>query len=268
MRHFHPEVTATDDLTDLDDGDEPDPICHVCHNCVPRLEQVYYMGSDGEAFYYDRRICQSDNTDETGQSTGQEARIDAMRTVHSSNVCRRTLPTDGQPRRDPRLQATLAAEIEINGIKALALFDSGSTTDSVTPEFAFVTRAKQVKLDEQVILQLGCVGSRSKISYGTTVPINICGVTNDVYFDLVNIDRYDCIIGTPFMNTYGVCLDFGNRTIRMNGQEIKSLSLDEEQSFVDKKKSQRSGRGPLPPHRETAPIRRRIVPASAVPESM
>jgi hypothetical protein len=121
MHHFHPEVTAVDDLTDLDDEDyhhhhhhhhhEPDPICHVCHNCVPQIEQVYYVGSDGDAFYYDRRICQSESTDETGQSTGQEARIDAMCTVHLSNVRRWTLPTDGQPRRDPRLQATLTSRI-------------------------------------------------------------------------------------------------------------------------------------------------------------
>jgi hypothetical protein len=105
----------------------------------------------------------------------------------------------------------------------------------------FINRAKQVKPDKQVILQLGCIGSRLKISYGTTVPINICGITNNVYFDLVNIDQYDCIIRTPFMNTYGVCLDFGNHTICMNGREIKSLSLDEEESFINKKKSQKSG---------------------------
>jgi hypothetical protein len=126
MRHFHPQVTAADDLMDLDDDEdyhhhhhhhhhEPDPICHVCHNCVPQIEQVYY------AFYYDGRICQSDNPTKDGHFTGQEVRIDVMRTVHLSNVCRRTLPTNGQPRRDPqlRLQASLAAEIEINGIKAI-----------------------------------------------------------------------------------------------------------------------------------------------------
>jgi len=159
----------------------------------------------------------------------------------------------GQPDGSPRLQATLAAEVEINGLKALVLFDSGSTTDLITPEFAFATKAKQIKLEEQVVLQLGCVGSRSKISYGTKVPINLCGVQDQIYLDLVNIDRYDCIIGTPFMNTYGVCLDFGKRTIHMNGQEINALSFEEEQQYVDKKKLGRS-RGPRPPPRETAPI--------------
>jgi hypothetical protein len=51
----------------------------------------------------------------------------------------------------------LAAEVEINGLKALILFDSRSTTDSITPEFAFAMKAKQFKLEDQVILQLGCV---------------------------------------------------------------------------------------------------------------
>src|ERR1700677_3474812 len=176
-----------------------------------------------------------------------------MRTVHLSNVRRNNQLADGQPRRSPHLQATLAAEIEINGVKALVLFDSGSTTDSITPEFTFVTKAKQIKLEEQVILQLGCVGSRSKISYRTMIPVNLCGITDDIYFDLVNIDQYDCIISTPFMNTYGVCLNFGNHTIRMNGKEIQSLSLDEEQSFIDKKKNQRSGHQGRSTPRETAP---------------
>ena len=88
------------------------------------------------------------------------------------------------------------------------LISNAQNSISITPEFVFINRAKQVKPDKQVILQLGCIGSRLKISYGTTVPINICGITNNVYFDLVNIDQYDCIIRTPFMNTYGVCLDF------------------------------------------------------------
>jgi hypothetical protein len=50
-------------------------------------------------------------------------------------------------------------KLGINGTKALTLFNSGSTTDLITPEFAFATKAPQVKLEEQVILQLGCVGS-------------------------------------------------------------------------------------------------------------
>jgi hypothetical protein len=157
--------------------------------------------------------------------------------------------------RSPQLQATLAAEVEINGVKAFTLFDSGSTTDSITPEFAFASKAKQITLEDQVTLQLGCVGSRSKICYGTRVPVNIFSITDEVYFDLVNLDRYDCIIGTPFMNTYGVILDFGNRVITVNGTFYPAMTMDEEKLFLQNKKetaySKRQSR--LPP-RDTKPI--------------
>jgi hypothetical protein len=160
--------------------------------------------------------------------------------VHSSNVWCRQTASSGQPDRSPRLQATLAAEVEINDLKALVLCDSGSTMDSITPEFAFAVKAKQIKLEEQVVLQLGCVGSQSKISYGTKVPINLCSIQDQIYLNLVNIDWYDCIIGTPFMNTYGVCLDFCKHTIHINEQEINALSFKEEQQYVDKKRLGRS----------------------------
>jgi hypothetical protein len=237
---------------DEDDDTHSDEIleCPYCHNCEPRTEPAYYFCSDGEVVYRDRLICQADEDNESPAGSS----LHAMRMVYSSNVRRKTATNSDQPIRSSKLQATLAAEIEINGTKALTLFDSGSTTDSITPEFAFATKAPQVKLDEQVVLQLGCVGSRSKISYGTKVPINFGGIKDETYFDLVNIDRYDCIIGTPFMNTHGVCLDFGTRSIRMNGVEIKAFTFDEEQAYVNSKRPVRGGR--RPPPRETAPIKK------------
>lgn len=165
----------------------------------------------------------------------------ASNLLHSSNIRRKKTNDNFQPVRDPHLQATLAAEVEINGVKAFTLFDSGSTTDSITPEFAFATKAKQITLDEQVVLQLGCVGSRSKICYGTKVPVKIGKLVEDTYFDLVNLDRYDCIIGTPFLNRYGVSLDFKTRTIRVGNSEIKAFSYDEENKFVKNRKPYNTG---------------------------
>ncbi|KZP11781.1 hypothetical protein FIBSPDRAFT_706310, partial [Athelia psychrophila] len=103
-----------------------------------------------------------------------------------------------------------------------------STTDSITPEFGFVSRTKQFKLDEQVTLQLGCVGSRSKISYGAVTPVNIVGIEAEMYFDIVNIDRYDAILGTPFLEKYGVCIDFKRRGVVVDGVFHKTFSLSEE----------------------------------------
>ncbi|KAF8169982.1 hypothetical protein K438DRAFT_1445001, partial [Mycena galopus ATCC 62051] len=61
----------------------------------------------------------------------------------------------------------LTTVISIGDNQAYALFDSGSNTDSMTPEYTHVIGSVRIPLTEQVTLQLGCVGSRSKISFGT-----------------------------------------------------------------------------------------------------
>ncbi|KAJ7715357.1 hypothetical protein DFH07DRAFT_690281, partial [Mycena maculata] len=105
--------------------------------------------------------------------------------------------------------------VNINGVDAYVLIDSGSTTNSMTPEFAHATRAPRITLTEQVTLQLGCVGSRSRINYGTRVPIDFGGLKGHVYFDQVNLDRYDCILGTPLLNRHGGVIDFARRELRL-----------------------------------------------------
>ncbi|KAJ7739795.1 hypothetical protein DFH07DRAFT_687779, partial [Mycena maculata] len=105
-----------------------------------------------------------------------------------------------QPSRPREQTACIAVLLKINGVEAYILVDSGSTTNSMTPEFAHITKALRIVLDEQVTLQLGCVGGRSRINYGTRVPVDFCGICGHVYFDQVNLDRYDCIIGTPLLN--------------------------------------------------------------------
>ncbi|RDX44552.1 hypothetical protein OH76DRAFT_1359504 [Lentinus brumalis] len=162
------------------------------------------------------------------QTTSQE---------HSANVRRKSsTPLTVQPYRDPQLHSTLCALVEVNGTKAYTLFDTGSTTDSITPEFTHITRAPKIVLEEQVTLQLGCTGSRSKISYGTRVPVKIGPIAEVVYFDVVNLDRYDCVIGTPFMTQHGVVLDMKNRQILIGGKPIPAFTIDEDREYRKHKK--------------------------------
>ncbi|KAI0039258.1 hypothetical protein FA95DRAFT_1473011, partial [Auriscalpium vulgare] len=107
----------------------------------------------------------------------------------------------------------LAAYVTINGQRALALFDSGSTPDLVSPDFARVANLPLFALEKPVPLQLGCVGSRSAINFGTEPSIEFGGLKRQWYFDVANIDRYDVIIGTPFLSIIGVVLNFRRREI-------------------------------------------------------
>ncbi|KAF7966969.1 hypothetical protein HWV62_36320 [Athelia sp. TMB] len=178
----------------------------------------------------------------------------AMRVTYSSNVRRPANGGIARPRHNPE---TITAITMINGHKALTLFDSGSTTDSITPEFGFVSRIRQFKLDEQVTLQLGCVGSRSKISYGAMAPVSVFSVAEDMYFDVVNIDRYDAILGTPFLRKHGVSIDFKNGGIVIDGKFNKTFSVSEEIAYVAQRgeaKERKPNERTKP--RETAPIRK------------
>ncbi|KAJ7254264.1 hypothetical protein C8J57DRAFT_955326, partial [Mycena rebaudengoi] len=146
-----------------------------------------------------------------------------------------------QPTRRSREIACLTAELDIGGSKAYVLFDTGSNIDSLTPEYARATQSPLIRLDEQVTLQLGCVGSRSKISFGTRTPVSFGGIRGHIYCDIANLDRYDGIIGTPFMNKHGLILDFGKREVRFpNGHVVKALSAVEESSLVTSRSEVRS----------------------------
>ncbi|KDQ49403.1 hypothetical protein JAAARDRAFT_143505 [Jaapia argillacea MUCL 33604] len=123
-------------------------------------------------------------------------------------------------------------------MREFALFDSGSTTDSISPEFAAVSNVPVQTLEELVTLQLGCVGSRSSINYGTMTQIEVGPVRASHYFDIVNIDQYDAVLGIVFMKTYGIMLDFQTRRVTMQ-EVLLRLRGDE--------------REPKPPDDETIP---------------
>ena len=52
------------------------------------------------------------------------------------------------------------------------------------------------------------MGSKSIINYGTNTTIKINGEELKEYFNVVNIDYYDAILGTPFLKKFKVTIDF------------------------------------------------------------
>ncbi|KAF7372409.1 Transposon Tf2-12 polyprotein [Mycena venus] len=166
------------------------------------------------------------------QQVANKVPVERLSNVRRAQPAKRIGLLD-QPVRVRSSMACLSAMLSVGASTAYMLFDSGSNTDSITPEYAHATGLPRIRLEEQVVLQLGCVGSRSKISYGTRAPINFGGIKGYLYLDQVNLDRYDGIIGTPFMNKHGVILDFAKREIRFpNGRVIPALTTLEEASIL------------------------------------
>jgi hypothetical protein len=112
------------------------------------------------------------------------------------------------PVRDSKENQCFVTLVEINGQPAVALLDSGCTTDAILPKLANIARVKVHELMEQVPLQLGTAGSRSKINYGMNTHIVYGPIKMDHYFDVININIYDAILGTLFMGKHGIVLDF------------------------------------------------------------
>lgn len=136
------------------------------------------------------------------------------------NKVRRIEDPAAQPARTIQSQRTLCAEISVNNVVALALFDSGCTTDSITPELAYLSRADRIDLAEPVGLQLGTKGSKTRINYGAQAELRVGSVKTTQYFDVVDIDKYDIILGTTFCRKHGVVLDFGSNTVKINGKTL------------------------------------------------
>jgi hypothetical protein len=131
-----------------------------------------------------------------------------------------------RPIHSKRETQTFVIVVKVNGQKAVALLDSGCTTDAVTPELTRIIGLKIYELKEQVPLQLGTRGSQSKINYGTKACIRYGPVEASQYFDIVNIDRYDVTLGTIFMRKHGIVLDFKRNQVRIGDKELPTLCED------------------------------------------
>ncbi|KAF8237481.1 hypothetical protein L208DRAFT_1247562 [Tricholoma matsutake] len=111
----------------------------------------------------------------------------------------------------------------LHNLEAYILLNSGCTTDSISPEFAMSVNSKAHELEEPVPLQLCTVGSCLKINFGLFTDFEIGGVVNTHYFDVVNIDRYDAILGTMFMRKHGIVLDFERDEVCAEIKEVDDV---------------------------------------------
>ena len=198
--------------------------CPICTDCIPRVDEVHAVDYDGNVYRRLGLVCgRTRPRPFSNRGTPSPPCIRAMGTSDDTprayrSSMRRPMGTIKRPQRIDGEQLCLAAYVKINGVKAYTLFDSGSTTDSISPDFTRVAQVPVKTLEEPVTLQLGCVGSRSKINYGTEIGLEFASITNDTYLDVANLDKYDSILGTPFLRKHGISLDFENQEIVIRGK--------------------------------------------------
>ena len=90
----------------------------------------------------------------------------------------------------------------------------------ISPNFIRAVKIKPFLLDKPIGIQLVVRGSKSVIDYGANVTIKYNGKESKEYFDMVNIDYYDAILGTPFLRKYKVIIDFLNNCLKVKDKIV------------------------------------------------
>ena len=116
----------------------------------------------------------------------------------------------------------LTLYMNVGGILAHCLLDSGCEGVMISADYARAARMPIKPLDKPVALQLACQGSKSMINHGVTTAIDIAEQHVNEYFDVANVDYYDVILGVPFLRRFNFELDFALDEIRVGNKTYKT----------------------------------------------
>jgi hypothetical protein len=138
-------------------------------------------------------------------------------------ILRKSSKKIARPPRTEKDNRCFVARMKLHNLEAYVLLDSGCMPDSISPEFATSVGLKVHELEEPVPLQLGTIGSRSKINFGLFTDFDIGRIKGNHYFDVVNIDRHNVILGTVFMRKHGIILDFERDEVCVKGNVLETV---------------------------------------------
>jgi hypothetical protein len=94
--------------------------------------------------------------------------------------------------------------VHVNGRPARALIDTGSLADFISLTTVEQLKCRLTILGKPLTIQLAVQGSRLKVNYGTTVWFQYQGTDYQRYFDVINLQNYDLILGTLFLYQHSV----------------------------------------------------------------
>ena len=95
----------------------------------------------------------------------------------------------------------------------------GGLTD-IFPNFIRAAKIEPFPLDKPIGIQLAVTGSKFVINHGANMTIKYEGRELKEYFDIINIDYYDAILGPPFLRKHEVIIDFMNNCLRLKDKII------------------------------------------------
>jgi hypothetical protein len=177
-------------------------------------------------YYYSActRVIEDDNTVNLRTFRAEDSSNDQVAYRHRAT---KDIRTEDGPKRNFKNPGIIEGYVGIGEIKAHVLLDCGSTLDMISANFAASSKLDMFQLKKPVKLQMATSGSKSTINFGARAEVKIGEFHQKRYFDVVNLDRYDAILGTPFLTENEVLLNFaGNGSFRISGRWFPVGSKD------------------------------------------
>ena len=106
------------------------------------------------------------------------------------------------------LPKPIVVRVHVEGRPARALLDSGSLGDFISSTLADQLSLKREQLETPLSLQLAVQGSRSKVNTRVSVNLQYQTINETCTLDVININNYDLILGTPWLYQHQVCVGF------------------------------------------------------------
>ena len=81
-------------------------------------------------------------------------------------------------------------------------------TETQSSTLADQLAVKKTLLEVPLALQLAVQGSRSKVNATATAQLQYQEIKEDRTFNIINLNNYDIILGTPWMHQHQICIGF------------------------------------------------------------
>jgi len=162
--------------------------------------------------------------------SAKQLKVNEMRTWASNSNAKPNISKGPHPK--VRIGRCPTSLLKINGTEALVCWDSGSELDTISPDFARAIGIKTKAKETPINVCLATKGSKSTTSYEVDVNMDFGGATIDHPLEILNLDRWDMILGGYFCRLYNIVIDYESDTIRFGDHVIKALSKDKEASTL------------------------------------
>ena len=127
------------------------------------------------------------------------------------------------PRYEDEDRRGLTTIVKINGVDAYTCWDTGSQLDCVSPDFIRASSIPPQSRATPLKIHLGTKGSSSATSYEVSPLLEVGNLRATHRLDVVNLHKWDLVLGSVFCNKHKVVLDYGTRQIHFGDTVIPAL---------------------------------------------